>query len=320
MNSALPPLSVIIPVHNREGGLWRAVRSVIVQGVDDVEIIVVDDGSNPPVTIPSDLADDSRIRVLRHATNKGPAAGRNTGLRAATGEWLAFLDSDDAWIPGTLALRLSLAYEASRQKPDALAVYASSWRDINPQGRTVRVRRPRAASRPEDFAGGCWFAPGSAVLFRREPVMAAVGFQDECLLRLEDFDWFMRLAGQGATLVCQDVVGVDIACGGIPSYWPQLNASIDYLGRKWLGRSDLTPEWRHRLAANLHLELARAALFQRQYLRFALMMARSWLRYPRFSLQVNPGWEIKPAGWRGRQDCYKPASSAEFLKGRPQDV
>jgi glycosyltransferase involved in cell wall biosynthesis len=95
-------ISVIIPTHNRCVQLSRAIDSVIAQGVADLEIIVVDDASTDATSEMDFAALDGRITVLRHDRNRGGAAARNTGIAYANGSWVAFLDSDDTWLPGKL--------------------------------------------------------------------------------------------------------------------------------------------------------------------------------------------------------------------------
>lgn len=100
-------LSVIIPVYQSAATLERAVQSVTSQGVAGIEILLVDDGSTDGG---SELCDslalkDPAIRVI-HRANGGLSAARNTGIEAATAPWLAFIDSDDAYAPGTLAPNL----------------------------------------------------------------------------------------------------------------------------------------------------------------------------------------------------------------------
>lgn len=93
-----PLFSVIIPTHDRQRMLDEAVASVSAQGCADWELIIVDDASPTPATVP----DDPRIRVLRHERSLGPTGARNRGMQAARGRYLAFLDDDDAWTPQRL--------------------------------------------------------------------------------------------------------------------------------------------------------------------------------------------------------------------------
>src|SRR5262245_42460362 len=97
------PVSVIIPVYNRQALGERALRSALAQGVLGMEIIIVDDGSQPAFVLPADLSTLPQIRLLRHETNRGESGARNSAIAAASGEWIAHLDSDDYWLAGSLA-------------------------------------------------------------------------------------------------------------------------------------------------------------------------------------------------------------------------
>jgi glycosyltransferase involved in cell wall biosynthesis len=90
--------SVVIPVHDDADRAAEAIASVLEQSSDSFEVVVVDDGS----TVPLQCEDDPRIHLIRHDQPKGPAGARNAGAAAATGEILAFLDSDDLYLPKRL--------------------------------------------------------------------------------------------------------------------------------------------------------------------------------------------------------------------------
>jgi glycosyltransferase involved in cell wall biosynthesis len=102
-NGGSPQFSVVIPTHNRAGHLEEAVRSVWNQTYPAHEIIVVDDGStdDTPQVVEGLIRDGAPLRYLAQ-TNQGAAAARNRGIRAATGDWIALLDSDDTWLPHKL--------------------------------------------------------------------------------------------------------------------------------------------------------------------------------------------------------------------------
>ncbi len=112
-------VSVIIPAYNRENHIERAIQSIQSQDISDIEIIIVDDGSTDKTSLNVKEMEkgDSRIRLIRHEKSKGAQAARNTGIRNAKGEWIAFLDSDDEWLPGSLSKRLDVARE---QKVDVV--------------------------------------------------------------------------------------------------------------------------------------------------------------------------------------------------------
>src|SRR5438874_2268449 len=95
----MPLFSVIIPAYNRATLIGQTLDSVFAQNRNDMEVIVVDDGSTDG-TLDIVARYGDRVRILQQS-NKGPGAARNAGLRAATGDYVAFLDSDDVWFPWT---------------------------------------------------------------------------------------------------------------------------------------------------------------------------------------------------------------------------
>ena len=106
-----PPavLSIIIPFYNETAYLRMAVRSVLSQGLDAVEVIVVND--NPAVFAPADIAAlnlPAQVRVLHHDGNRGLPAARNTGIAASTGDLIGFLDADDYYLTDGLARQVEL--------------------------------------------------------------------------------------------------------------------------------------------------------------------------------------------------------------------
>ncbi|MFO1418578.1 MAG: glycosyltransferase family A protein [Methylotetracoccus sp.] len=117
----MPSVSVVIPSYNRAALLREAIASVLAQTFADIEIIVVDDGSTDGTgDVVAEFSRDSRIRYIAQM-NAGVSAARNTGIDAATGALVAFLDSDDLWVPDHLA-RLVAALE---QTPDAMFAFAN---------------------------------------------------------------------------------------------------------------------------------------------------------------------------------------------------
>src|SRR3569832_1411270 len=103
MAAMTPFFSVVIPVYNRADVLGEALTSVLAQGEQDFEIVVADDGSkdNPAAVI--DRLGDPRIRIVRQE-NRGGGAARNLGIDNALGRFIAFLDSDDVFLPTHLAV------------------------------------------------------------------------------------------------------------------------------------------------------------------------------------------------------------------------
>lgn len=95
-----PLVTVVLPTHNRPGMLREALESVARQTLADWEVIVVDDASDPPASPSEGVAiEEGRIRLIRHESGRGGPASKNTGIKAARGEFVAFLDDDDLYQP-----------------------------------------------------------------------------------------------------------------------------------------------------------------------------------------------------------------------------
>lgn len=107
MLSIMPVVSVIIPTYNRAEILPRAVDSVLRQSFDDLEVIIVDDDSPDQTSEVVDEYSDIRIKYFQHTQNRGANHARNTGIQAATGDYIAFLDDDDKWCEDKLERQLN---------------------------------------------------------------------------------------------------------------------------------------------------------------------------------------------------------------------
>lgn len=106
-----PLVSVVTPVYNRAATINNCLRSIQAQSYRKWEAIVVDDGSvdSTPELVAQLAKEDARIRLIRQDRNRGAQAARNVGIHAAHGEWIAFLDSDDQFLPQSLEARLAVA-------------------------------------------------------------------------------------------------------------------------------------------------------------------------------------------------------------------
>jgi len=173
--------TVVIPAWQRHELVREAIESVRSQTCQDFEIVVVDDGSPEPIRL--SLPDD-RLRIVRHECNRGPAAARNTGIRAARGELVAFLDSDDLWLPAKLEKQAALLEDP------AYGACVTGYEYETEEGRSVEIaRKPR--SWLCELAMGCRLSPGTTLAVRRA-CYETVGLYDEALPRHEDYDWLLR--------------------------------------------------------------------------------------------------------------------------------
>ncbi len=280
-----PSLSIIIPSYNRPTQLGRAIASACAAAPEDAEILVIDDGSWPAF---AEAPTDRRVRLIRHSQNLGAAAARNTGLGAARGEWVAFLDSDDTWPEQSFAARW--AWARSRIDASPLTIFVAGFRTIDIRNGRTRVRHPISSRDPLWFAGGCWFCPGSTALFRRDPILNAIGPQDPSLRRLEDLDWFLRLALAGGGVESSPLVGAEINRAGAPAL--QLVAQCrKMLLRKYAASPFALPRALYRrLAAYLDIECAAAFWFGGRPAGTVAYLARSWLAAPRARLHLERFW------------------------------
>ena len=180
-------VSVIIPTYNRGWTIGEAVDSFLAQDYRDFELIVVDDGStdNTPQVLD---AYRGAIKVFRQE-NKGVSAARNRGISEASGRFIAFLDSDDLWLPQ----KLSRQVEFFNTTPDALIcqteeVWIRSGVRVNPK---KRHKKPSGMIFEPSLAL-CLVSP-SAVMIRRS-LLEIVGNFDEALPACEDYDLWLRIS------------------------------------------------------------------------------------------------------------------------------
>ncbi len=123
--SKIPTVSIIIPTYNRAHLVDRAIQSVLDQTYQDFELIVVDDASTDNTEEVVKSFKDKRIRYICLQKNKGGAAARNTGIEASNGEYIAFQDSDDEWLPEKLEKQMKVFENAS---PEVGVVYTGFLR------------------------------------------------------------------------------------------------------------------------------------------------------------------------------------------------
>lgn len=139
-----PILTIIIPTHNRRDLLPRAVDSALRQTLEDIEVLVVDDGSSPPAEVPS----HPRLRHLRLPTARGVAHARNTGARNARGRLVCFLDDDDELLPEMARLSVD-ALGAGRLPPPVSVI--SGLEVVDTLGRVREQRLPPSLPKGAGF-------------------------------------------------------------------------------------------------------------------------------------------------------------------------
>jgi glycosyltransferase involved in cell wall biosynthesis len=184
-------ISVIIPTYNRAHVLARAIESVRVQTLKPAEIIVIDDGS-----------EDGTAQLMRsrfpecryvYQKNRGVSCARNVGIRMASGDWLAFLDSDDEWLPGKLAVqRDELADNTLHRLCHTEEIWVRNGRRVN----AMQKHAKSGGHIFEQCLPLCVISPSAAVI--HSSVFEEMGFFDESLPACEDYDMWLRICSREA--------------------------------------------------------------------------------------------------------------------------
>lgn len=287
-------VSVVIPAYNRARRLPQAIDSVLAQGVAGLEVIVVDDGSTDDTRSVVEAYGD-RVRYT-YQSNAGVGAARNTGMRQATGEFVAFLDSDDRWHAFKLSAQLALL----DQRPDVGLVFsdfvieksegafqengASLWagRALDfPEMQRLVLERPRTGAGrqwPADTIA-CWSGPmyrqlltelpilTSSVVVRRSVLDATIRYAEGVVL-FEDWEFFARVARRSHVgyLAVPTTINVGHTDPGRVSKCSSLDRAESYrrlLERVWLADAAFVKQWPDEVRAAYHralLAVAREAL------------------------------------------------------------
>lgn len=222
-------IAAVMTAYNSAATIESALQSIMGQIRPPEEIIVVDDGSTDATC---SIVERFRGVTLIRRPNGGPAAARNTALRAATSEWLAFLDSDDRWLPEKLA-RAELAMGSH---PEAVALFSSV---LMVHGDTVREHAgaPEWVLGVDELLRGCAIPTPSCALVRRDVALAAGGF-NEAVRYCDDWEFWIRVAELGPIRRIAGPLAVySLGDGGIHSHYVEARTQVTpYL---------LAAAWRH---------------------------------------------------------------------------
>jgi glycosyltransferase involved in cell wall biosynthesis len=188
-------VSAVIPTRHRPGLLVRAVRSVLAQTYTDLEVIVVVDGADSATETALEQLEEKRLKVIVLNQAVGAAQARNIGASAAQGDWIAFLDDDDEWVPEKTQLQMERANASSYQYP---IVSSQLW------ARTSRYQVIWPRTEPHQplseylLARNSWsYGEGllsTITLLIPKDLLAEIPFRS-ALKRHQDLDWVLRAAG-----------------------------------------------------------------------------------------------------------------------------
>lgn len=232
-------VSVIIPTYNRAMLLGNAIESVIAQELPDWELIIVDDGSDDETEAVVKGYQDGRFRYI-YQENQGTSAARNTGIRASKGEYVAFLDSDDRYLPNMLQLLAPVL-----ENTPELCLVASGWEERDAQNRSIRTVQPwhiDAGLGLIDWLYGRTLINGAFLI--RKSILLETALFDEELRYVEDWDLWLRLAYAGCRMawvpgiVCQRTVHQESKIRDVEAMCDGAAAVLD----KFFGQRGLSEE------------------------------------------------------------------------------
>jgi len=185
MLEANPLISVIIPTFNRSSTIERAIKSVLNQTYKNLEIIVIDDGSTDNTE--NLLQNNPQVKYIKQ-TNAGVSAARNKGIKYSEAEWIAFLDSDDEWLPEKLYLQMKLLQET----PDFQCVYGEEiWIRNNVRVNQMTKHKKGGGDQFLQSVKLCIIAPSSVLL--KKSIFESIGTFREDYPVCEDYDLWLKL-------------------------------------------------------------------------------------------------------------------------------
>lgn len=217
--ATIPSVSVIIPTKDRCELLAQTLRTVLAQDVP-LEVVVVDDGSTDGTAEWLEGLDDHRVRLVRRPRPQGPSTARNAGIAASAGDWIAFVDDDDLWLPRKLSQQLEAAARAAAPWAYAGCLSFTGRADL------LGVRRPSAGETDWLPWRNVVPAGGSNVVARRSLLEQVGGFRPE-VPSVADWDMWIRLQQRAAPAVLSTpLVAYRVHEGGMSRDHARLRSDI----------------------------------------------------------------------------------------------
>ncbi len=197
-NPAMPFFSVVIPLYNKEKFIKATLQSVANQTFSNFEVIIVDDASTDSSSAIAQTFSSGSVSIIRHPKNKGLSAARNTGIKAANANFIAFIDSDDVWKTDFL----EKMHQMILRFPEA-GIYGAGYEEVYADGLVVDIDKnidlkPGKMTIISDFFAANAHQPifcYSSVVVKKE-VFETVGYFDENITLGEDVDFNIRAASQ----------------------------------------------------------------------------------------------------------------------------
>ena len=278
-----PLVSVVIPTYGRPDLLQDAVKSVLNQTYNNIELLVVDDCSPTPAkkSLASISTTHSRtIRIIRHDANKGANVARNTGIKNASGNFIAFLDDDDRWDP-TKIKRQVVAFQKA---DDSVGVVYTGEQFINEDGNTTSVHISKVRGDvTKKLLCGARIAPFSNVMVRSDVIQQA-GLPDERFPCWQDRDWYVRLSQYCEFQPVPELLVIRYAGDHdriSDDYERKKNEAYPLFLEKYRSvAADYGQIYKRKMEASLLRQLGEHALRQRKYHEARKQLMKSIVHYP----------------------------------------
>lgn len=307
-------VSVIVPVYNRRALIGATLRSVMAQTYPDVEVLVVDDGSDDGTADEVTSSFGDAVRLIRLGANQGRSAARNIGWAEARGDLVAFLDSDDLWSADKLARQVpSFEHGDVSLVHCRMSVIDVDGRPLVTESAQLAKAFDDADARGYEYGGvtETWCRLYTPTVVVRRRLLQTTGGFDERLAQFEDWDLYWRIAREGRVVAVPEVL---VQCrrhaGNTPLRWTQDAEPWLYVMHKHLAAlhsSDTAPgvqRARHNLLLNLALG---------EYWRGDRRASRQWMLR---ALRVDPRPLYRPVHpvWSAPLfSAFLPAVAADFL-------
>lgn len=301
-----PTITAVLTTYRRPERAQRALRSILAQTLPPTEIVVVEDGSTSKGL--TDLVEQVAhrgVKYVRHEKNRGLAAARNTGLGLSTGEYVAYLDDDDEWLPNRLERQVAKLFSMPESARAEVAAIQVGCQVVDGYGRCIGVNLPvnQGSLRQSIMTYGA-VTPSSSFLFLRTALLNVGGF-DEHLVSGIDHDIWMQLAvgGYASEIVPEPLVIVHRSEGrtmmsssaqrieGVRQYVEKWTPTFE----KWFGRQA------GRLYGRRYFIDVLARLAAQKLTRLELRSTAHVLGAVRRAATEQPtqiGFAIKCVGWR----------------------
>lgn len=272
---ALPQVSIIIPVYNHAHQIKKAIYSVLSQTFQDFELVVVNDGSID--NLEEVLAEFTNIKVVWHEKNLGRAAARNSGILASSGQYVAFLDADDQWMPDKLAMQVRYLEE----NPE-ISICLTGFQFVYTNGQKRNTVLQNSLPWKKYLLKHIRFPDGTIPMYTRACI-EEIGLQDIEFPWHENWEWLFRASLTHKIGTINDILVIKKQGGKYPPAAIKEDAAIKFITKHkkvfqefgMYGRSAIAMKW---------YDLSIAFFRERNNRKGIAYLLKAWFLWPLQSL------------------------------------